>query len=964
LRLAFLIALLLSPVAFAQTASLTGRVSDESGAVVPGAGVTIDGPGGAKRTAARGDGTYSFAGLAPGDYRVTGSAPQLTTPQAVPITLRPGANALQLQLRVTAAKEQVTVSDNAGPSVSLEASNNAGATVIKGADLDALSDDPEDLQADLEALAGPSAGPSGPSIFVDGFSGGQLPPKESIREIRINSNPFSPEYDKLGYGRIEIFTKPGSDQFHGSVGYNLGTSWWNSRNPYAAQKAPFLLQETENSFSGPLTKHSSFTLDFERQAVDNGSVTNAVTLDPNTLAPEAFSSVFKVRQRHWLVGPHVDYQLNDRNTLSVRYLFTRADIPNSGIGSFDLISRGAHVLNAFDTVQAIETSIHGNAVNETRFQYFRHGYETDADTIAPEIQVAGAFNGGGSSTSHGTDVQNSYEFQNYTSVLHGSHFFRFGARLRGQTEDSVSPTNFNGTFTFSGGLAPELDANNQPLPVMTQITSLEQYRRTLLFQQLGYSPSQIRALGGGASQFTIAGGTPETSAGLFDLGAFFGDDWRVRPNLTLNLGLRYETQTNIHDWRDFAPRVAFAWAPGATGKKPGKTVVRGGFGMFYDRFALANTLTADRYNGQVQQQYVVTNPDFYPTVPSLASLAASRTGQTIQEVDANLRAPYLMQSAMTLERQLPKNSTLALTYTNSHGVHILRSEDINAPLPGSGAYPYGTQGPILLMTSSGVYNQNQFIANVNTKVNPAVSLFGYYVFNRVLSNSDGLGTFPANQYNFAGEYGPASTDVRHRVLFGGTINLRGGIRLNPLVTLQTGPPFNITTGEDNFGTTLYTARPGFATDPAKPGVVETAYGLLDPNPVAGETIVPRNYGRGPGMIAVNLRVGKTWGFGPEKGGGGAVRSSRDSGPAAGPALSAPQGNRGLFTQPTTARKYNLTVAMSGRNLLNHDNPGPIIGSITSPLFGRANQVFGTPNGEGFSENASNRRLELQIRFTY
>lgn len=959
MRIALLFICVSAPALLAQTASLSGRVSDPSGAVVPNAAVSLSGPGGARKTAAGRDGAYSFPNLPIGDYQATASAPQLNMPQPAAISLKPGANTLNLQLTVATAVQQVTVSDNSGPAVSTESSNNASATIIKGADLDALSDDPEDLQADLEALAGPSAGPSGGEIFVDGFSGGQLPPKESIREIRINSNPFSPEYDKLGYGRIEIFTKPGTDKFHGSVGYNLGTDVWNSRNPYAAQKAPFLLQETENSFSGPLTKRSSFTLDFERQAVDNGSITNGVTLDPNSFLPVAFSSVLKTPQRHWLVGPHVDYQLNDNNTLALCYLYTRGDIRDAGIGSFDLISRGYHVLNTFDTVQAIETSIHGNLVNETRFQYFRHGNETNANTVAPEIQVSGAFNGGGASVVMGSDVQNSYELQNYTSILRGAHSWRFGTRLRGYTEDSVSPQNFNGTFTFTGGLAPELDANNQPIldssgqPVLVQISSIEQYRRT-----------KLNLPGGGASQFSIGGGNPKTEVSQFDIGAFVGDDWRLRPNLTLNLGLRYETQTNIHDRRDFAPRIAFAWAPGATGKQAGKTVLRGGFGVFYDRFALANTLTADRYNGLVQQQYVVTDPAFFQAIPSLATLAANRTTQTAQEVDSHLRAPYIAQSAFTLERQLPKNSTLALTYTNAHGLHILRSEDINAPMPVTGALPYPGQGPILLMTSSGIYNQNQLIANINSKVNPAISLFGYYVLNRAMSNSEGLTTFPGNPYNFAGEYGPAATDVRHRVLLGGTVNMRWNIRLNPLITAQTGAPFNITTGEDNYGTTLFTSRPGFATDPTIPGVVETAYGLLDPNPTAAEKLVPRNYGRGPGMISVNLRLGKTWGFGPEKNGGGAARSSRDSGPAAGPALSAPQGNRGLFTQPSSSRKYSLTVAMSGRNLLNHTNQGPIIGDINSPLFGRANQVAGSPNGEGFSENASNRRLELQIRFTY
>lgn len=931
---------LIAPLLCAQTATLSGRVTDQSGAVVPAAAIVATGPpeirSGVIKATAGSDGAYSLTGLTPGAWKVSASAPQLALPQPAAITLRAGVNTLDLQLKIAASAQQVTVTDSGAPAISTESSNNAGATIIKGDDLDALSDDPEDLAADLAALAGPSAGPGGASIFVDGFSGGQLPPKESIREIRINSNPFSPEYDKLGYGRIEIFTKPGSDKFHGSVGYNLGTARWNSRNPYSAAKAPFLLQETENSVSGPLTGHSSFTLDFERQAVDNGSIANGEMLD-SSLNPVPFSSVLKTPQRHTLIGPHADYQLNATNTLSVRYLYTRADIRDGGIGSFDLISRGEHILNTFNTFQAIETSIHGNLVNETRFQYFRQANQLTANTLAPVIQVSGAFTGGGATVGQGADTQNNFELQNYTSIVHGRHFFRFGTRLRGQRDDNVSPSNFEGTFVFSG--APG-------------VSSIEQYRRTLIYQTLGYSPAQIRALGGGATQFTIAGGLPEIAVHQFDGGFFFGDDWRLRGNLTLNLGLRYETQTNIRDAKDLAPRIAFAWAPGAASKP--KTVIRGGFGIFYDRFSLGNTLTASRFNGQVQQQYVVINPDFFPTVPSPASLAGSRTARTVWEKDASLRAPLLMQSALTLERQLPKNSTLALTYTNSRGLHTLRSEDIN---PGFG------NSPVLLMTSSAIYNQNLFIANVNSKVSSSLSLFGSYALSGAHSSSDGLSTFPANPYNYAGEYGRAAGDIRHRVQFGGTIVLRGNIRLNPLFTAQNSAPFNITTGEDNYGTTLFTARPGIATDPTRPGLVSTVYGLLDPNPTAAEKLLPRNSGNGPGMLMFNLRIGRTWGFGPEKGGVGDIRAARNA-PAGGPALTAPRANGGMFGSPVTARRYNVTVAMSIRNLTNRFNQGPIVGNIASPLFGRSNQAPGNANAEGFSEAANNRRLELQLRFTY
>lgn len=213
---------------------------DESGAVVPRATVAISGPAGlVKTTTTATDGSYSLTGLAPGDYMVHAIAPKLEQ-QPVKITLKAGSQTIRLELKVAATTQQMTVQERSGSTLSTESSNNASALVLKGEDLKALADDPEDLMTDLQALAGPSAGPGGSSIFIGGFSSGPLPSKDAIREIRINQNPFSPEYDKLGLGRIEILTKPGSDKFHGTGYYNFGDSIWNSRNPYAAQKAPFL----------------------------------------------------------------------------------------------------------------------------------------------------------------------------------------------------------------------------------------------------------------------------------------------------------------------------------------------------------------------------------------------------------------------------------------------------------------------------------------------------------------------------------------------------------------------------------------------------------------------------------------------------------------------------------------------------------------------------------------------------
>jgi len=319
-----------------------------------------------------------------------------------------------------------------------------------------------------------------------------------------------------------------------------------------------------------------------------------------------------------------------------------------------------------------------------------------------------------------------------------------------------------------------------------------------------------------------------------------------------------------------------------------------------------------------------------------------------------VRAPRLMQSAFSVERQLPFATTLAVTYSNSHGVDMLKSQDINAPLqgtysatnPAAAIYPLGHPGPDFQMVSNGRYNQNQMIVNVTSKVSSAISINGSYTLNRAMSDTDGVGTFPASPYTTQGDYGPAATDIRQRVSLTTSLNTKWNVRISPLLNLQSGAPFDITTGNDLYATTLLNSRPGIATDPTRPGLIQTQYGLLDPNPIPGEQIIGRNFGRGPGQIMMNLRIAKTIELGPKR-----ENATKASG-------------GGFFSSPASTRRYSLSISASVRNILNHTNPGPIIGNITSPLFGQANQMAGNLNGEGFSENANNRRGELQLRFTF
>ncbi len=965
--------LLLSSIPLAAqntTGTLKGQITDETGAVIPNAKVNVTAGKTNRSTVSAADGAYSFNGLAPGNYTVNATAPGLAQFQNTMVTVSAGSTStVNIQLRVQVATQQVTVQEQGNNEVSTEPTSNANALVLRGEDLSALPDDPDELEEDLQALAGPSAGPDGPQMYIDGFTGGRLPPKESIREVRINQNPFSAEYDRLGYGRIEILTKPGTDKFRGQTFFNFSDATFNSRNPFAQNKAPFQNRQYGGNLSGPVSSKSSFFLDFERRETDENAVINAQTLDSN-LHIVPVQEAIQTPIRRTTFSPRIDYALTPNFTLTGRYTFTQHGRDNNGIGQFSLPGTGYNSGNTQHTAQLTGTAILGaKAVNETRFQYIAERASQTPLNNAPQVDVLDSFVGGGSTIGAGYNNDDHYEFQNYLSLTEGRHTTRLGVRVRAVRLNTGSLQNFNGTFVFAGGYsAPELGPDNQPTGnMLDSITSLEAYRRTLLFQGLGYTPAQIRALGGGPSQFTINGGQPVAAVDQLDLGAFVQDDWRVKPNFTLSLGLRYETQTNIHDWTDFAPRIGFAWSPGGGKQHRSKTVIRGGSGVFYDRVDESLTLAALRYNGVNQQQFVIRNPDFYPDVPSVETLQAQGRPETVRELYSNLRAPYIIQSAIGVERQLPLKSTLAVTFTNTHGLHLLRSRNINAPNPATGERPYPDLGMLGLYESTGVLNQNQTMVNWNMRASRYLTLFTGYVLNYAKSNTDGSGAYPADQYDLSTEYGPSSLDIRHRFFLGGSLETKWGIHMSPFIIARSGAPFDIYTGRDLNGDLIINDRPSFASAAqiGQPGIHVTQWGIFNANPGPNDQMIPRNYGRGPSYFTVNLRVGRTFGFGAKReetgapsGGGGGYHGHHGPG-----GMRMGGGHHGLFSGGTTDRRYNVNISVSARNLLNNTNYGQFSGNLSSPYFGVANSL-GSGWGGSRATAASNRRIDLIMRFTF
>jgi hypothetical protein len=983
--------------------TLRGQVADEFGGLIVGATLTVSDQSGVQKTATTGpDGQYVFSSLPPGSYSLTATAPGFSTYENAAVEVTAGRTE-PLHITLSVAVEAATVTVTAESPVNTEPENNAGAVVLRGADLDALPDDPDDLTDALQALAGPSAGTDeGGEIFIDGFSGGRLPPKESIREIRINRNPFSAEYDRLGFGRIEIFTKPGTDKFRGQGFFNFNDESLNSRNPFAATRAPFQSRRYGGNVSGPISaKKASFFLDFERRETDDNAIVNAIILDPSlNIVP--FSQSIITPTRRTTFSPRLDYQLNSNNTLVARYTFTRASHINSGVGDFSLASRAFNTENTQHTLQLTETAvINQKVINETRFQFERNRRTQTGDNSVPTIRVSEAFTGGGAQVGLALNNEERFELQNYTSWSIGQHSLKAGGRLRILRERDVSPSNFGGTFTFAGGLVPQLDQNNRIVtdadgqPLLIPFTSIQRFQRNQLLQGAinaatgqPFTPAEIVARGGGPTQFSIAGGNPQANVTQVDFGPFIQDDWRVRPNLTLSLGLRYEMQTNVHSPTDFAPRLAFAWSPGSGGSRQQKTVIRGGFGIFYQRFAEGLTLQANRFNGTNQQQFVITsasvnvNPQAasilgaFPNVPTIEQLAAFNIPLTTRRVAPDLRTPYTIETSISIERQLPYKTTLSVSYIGARTLHVLRARNINAPLPGTGVRPLAATGNIFEYESSGRFNQNQLLVSANNRLSRKVTLFASYVLNKASSDTDGPNTFPASQYDLSGEYGRSSLDVRHRFFLGGSVNaLPWGIRLSPFVTANSGRPFNITTGRDTNGDTLFTERPAFATDLNKPGVVITRFGAFDPNPTVGQQIIPRNFGQGPSFFSVNLRASKTWGFGEAVGGGassGAGGGRRGGGGGGG------RGGRGggfgggggqgggAFGGDAGegASRYNLTFSVNVQNLFNRTNEGTPIGNLSSPFFGLSNTTAGGFGNGGQNMAAGNRRVEMQLRFSF
>jgi hypothetical protein len=1009
-----------STASFAQgRANLRGQISDEFGASIVGATVTLTDPSGAQKTATtNADGAYSFNGLAPGKYKVHANAVGFATSEDAEVDLTAGRrDPLNISLKVAAIESQVKI--NSETPLSTESSNNANQTVISGRDLDALPDDPTELAAALQALAGPSIGPNGGQIFIDGFSGGNMPPKESIREIRINQNPFAAENDQPS-ARIEILTRPGSDKMRGSASFNFNDESLNSRNPFqinSSKRTPFQIRQMGGNLSGPLKKgKASFFLEVNRNEVDDNGIVRATILDPSYNIVQIGQGVV-LPTRFTGFSPRIDYAINPRNTLVTRYNFNHSVSRNSGVNGFSLPERAFDSSFTSHVFQVTETAVlNATTINETRFQFSHNRSEQLGNNTIPVLNVSGSFIGGGSQIGHARSTTNRWELQNFTQIQKGMHTIKFGGRIRDVSISDISPNNFGGQWIFTGGVSG--------------LTSIQRYQRTLQLMQQGQTPAQIRAAGGGAAQFSISTGNPLATVSQFDIEPYVQDDWRYKPNLTFSFGLRYEIQNHAATKFGFAPRFAAAWSPGAADSThPPKTVIRAGAGVFYNRFSESSTLTANRFNGVNIQQFIFAEsanplvptdpatltllnsyrcadgsftPDCVSTVPSIAG--ASPLQQSTWRVQTDLRVPTVYVAGAQVEHQLPHNFTVSVGAYAIRILHVIRARDINAPIPGTitTANPGGIRpnpgGEIDQFEATGRFHQEQMFVGFNSRLNPQFSVSGSYVLSKTMNDTDGQGgqLFPRDSYDVSGEWGRGGFDVRHRFSVFGTYNnpKLWKLTFSPFIVASSAPPFNIITGIDSNLDRQFTDRPSFAgpnVNCSSPFIKCTRFGNFNLLPLPGETIIPRNYGHATGSFTANLRISRSFGFGDlhkatasnQKSGtntGGDKRGPGGPG-ARGPMIMGGGGGGGggggevrgggmgggFGGGASSEKKYNLTASLFVQNILNNVNFAAPIGNLSSPLFGQPQSVagsFGGFGGGGGSANAGNRRIYINLRLNF
>jgi hypothetical protein len=742
---------------------VSGTIVDPSGSAIAGAKVILARTDGPPFTEAKTDATGSFhlEGIPAGTYVLDVQADGF---QELRRDLAIGKKSLppfRLALSILTEKQVVTVrADQAAPVVSTEASDNQNANTIDRSALDRLPVFDQDYIATLSRFLDDNAvGTNGITLIVNGVeANGPGVTPSAIQEVKINQNPYSALFSRPGRARLEIVTKGGTADFHGTANVMFRDAVFDAANKFATSKPPERRQFYEGSLSGPLRPggKTTFLLSFDQDMDDQQAIVNASgvngAINENVQAP----------MRHFFGSGRVFHDFANGDQFWIGYSYERKTNQNMNVGGTVLPEAGYNVKNQEHEINVSYRHLFSpRLINQLRFLIGHFDRPITSMNQNAQIIVSGSFTGGGAQAD---SKRTEYHFDgtDLVSYSNGKQTVNFGIDvpdISRRGEDDF--TNMAGTYTFG---------------------SLTDY-------QAGHPSTYLLQSGHGHLVFLEK-----------VLCGFIEDNVRLKPNLSVVLGLRYYWQNYFHDDpNNFAPRLGFAYAPG----KDNKTVIRGGAGMFYDRSGPRPIADLLHFDGVHLLRFILDNPRYPVTAPDLLGVPTS-----VVTLDPRARIPYTIQYSAGIERQITAKSTFSATYVGSRGIHLFHSVDANAPPPSTyGPRPNPSLGQDREIQSQGY--QKSDALELTFRGNPTKFLTGQiqYTFGKTYNNSTGVTFFPANSYDPAADWGRSDTDRRHKFDLLGSAQACRFFVFGVALSLYSGKPVNITTGSDNNHDGIINDRP-------------------------------------------------------------------------------------------------------------------------------------------------------------
>ncbi|MDQ2835144.1 MAG: TonB-dependent receptor [Acidobacteriota bacterium] len=827
-----------------------GAIADPTGAVIPGAQVQS---ASGERTTTDATGYFVLPCVPAASTTITvqadGFARGTTSARS-----RPGGTAhVNLQLALASVQSDVQVGADA---TGVGNDGGAGTTVLGTEEVQQLPDDPDDLLRVLQSLSASSGGnPAATVIAVDGFqSSSAMPPKSSIRSIRINPDFFAPEYQTPNWGgsRIEITTKPGADRFHGALFFTDSNGIFNATDPFSTAATPAGKKRYGFELTGPVVgKKLDFSLALERREIDEFNIVNATTLDSNeNLAP--LRQTVSAPQRLWIGSVRGDWQVNEKDVATLSYSGNVNDQGNQGVGGLILQQAGySSDVSEYDLRFTNAWTLNANTLHETRIGYAWKRTQRAPNSLTPNLQVAGYFTGGGATSQNLNDRERDLEVDDDVLATRGKHQINFGFQSISSFVHDYDPNTFNGAYVFGGGSAAVLDANQNPTSQTTTITGIEQYRRALLGLP-----------GGKPTTYQVTTGTPLVPLSQFQLSWYAQDVMKVSPHLTVTGGLRYQIETTPNSFANFRPRLGLLWSP----DKRGSWVFGLRTGLFTGWDTPANPTEVYRLNGTRQQQFTVYSPNYNsPLTPVTNSIQVS----TRNQFSPNYGQIPNFQFDARVAHDFPHHWGAQLEYGFGSEWETFRIVNINAPLVASSTgsapdptaallapRPFAPNENILQFQNYGHSRGAMYIASIKQNSYKRFNLDAKYWYLDFIGDSQ----TPQSSYSDKGESSRPNWMRRDGVSFLGVLQLPYKVESDTQFSAMPALPYNITTGTDSNGDGNFNDRPAYASGPGA-GVYSTPYGLMTTNAINGN--VANNSGTMPGVISLDQNIRRTFILNPQ-----------------------------------------------------------------------------------------------------